>query len=55
MNIYDPIYGQFTIDNVLVELIESEPMQRLKHIHQGGASYLVNPKWNVTHKAQKQS
>ncbi|KMK75245.1 HD domain-containing protein [Alkalihalobacillus pseudalcaliphilus] len=48
MNIYDPIYGQFTIDNVLVELIESEPMQRLKHIHQGGASYLVNPKWNVT-------
>ncbi|MGB8002514.1 MAG: hypothetical protein WCF60_20775 [Anaerobacillus sp.] len=30
------------------ELILSEPIQRLKGIHQGGASYLVNGKWNVT-------
>ncbi|MBU9710217.1 HD domain-containing protein [Evansella tamaricis] len=44
----DPIYGEFEIAPVLRELIESAPVQRLKGIHQGGASYLVNPKWNVT-------
>ncbi|NGQ96179.1 HD domain-containing protein [Brevibacillus sp. SYP-B805] len=31
-----------------MELIRSAPVQRLKRIRQGGASYLVNPKWNVT-------
>ncbi|WDW11461.1 HD domain-containing protein [Priestia aryabhattai] len=28
--------------------MHTRPLQRLKKIHQGGASYLVNPKWNVT-------
>ncbi|MGL5506606.1 MAG: HD domain-containing protein [Paraclostridium sp.] len=46
--ILDSIYGEFEIDNILVELINSYPMQRLKNIHQGGASYLVNKKWNLT-------
>ncbi|MRG86015.1 HD domain-containing protein [Salinibacillus xinjiangensis] len=48
MIIFDKIYGKFEVDSVLEELILSEPIQRLKGIHQGGASYLVNEKWNVT-------
>ena len=46
--ILDKIYGEFEVDKVLEELILSKPIQRLKRIHQGGASYLVNEKWNVT-------
>ena len=46
MIIYDKLYGEFVVDKVLEELILSEPVQRLKGIHQGGASYLVNQKWN---------
>ncbi|WP_050613942.1 HD domain-containing protein [Bacillus testis] len=48
MNIYDELYGEYTIEPVLQRLIESKAVQRLKGIHQGGASYLVNPEWNVT-------
>ncbi|HWO97350.1 MAG TPA: HD domain-containing protein [Bacillus sp. (in: firmicutes)] len=48
MRIQDPIYGDFTLEPILAELIYTKPVQRLKNIHQGGASYLVNPKWNVT-------
>ncbi|WP_285400479.1 HD domain-containing protein [Lysinibacillus sp. fls2-241-R2A-57] len=48
MIISDDIYGQFELDDVLEELLSSKPMQRLKGIHQGGASYLVNSQWNVT-------
>ena len=46
--INDEIYGEFEIDNVLIELIKSSPMRRLKNIHQGGSSFLVNPNWNIT-------
>ncbi|QHE54198.1 HD domain-containing protein [Pontibacillus sp. HMF3514] len=49
MHIEDKIYGSFDInEEVLQELLTSNPVQRLKGIHQGGASYLVNPEWNVT-------
>ncbi|MED3728368.1 HD domain-containing protein [Priestia filamentosa] len=48
MRIHDHLYGSFVLDPVLAELIQTKPVQRLKRIHQGGASYLVNPKWNVT-------
>lgn len=48
MKIHDSIYGSFDLEPVLAELIHTKPLQRLKNIHQGGASYLVNPKWNVT-------
>ncbi|GAA0450766.1 HD domain-containing protein [Alkalibacillus silvisoli] len=48
MVINDAIYGSYKVENVLKELIESKPVQRLKGVHQGGASYLVNPNWNVT-------
>lgn len=48
MIINDPLYGTYQVDRVLAALINSRPVQRLKGIHQGGASYLVNPAWNVT-------
>jgi HD superfamily phosphohydrolase len=46
--ISDVLYGKFEVDAVLEELFLSKPMQRLKGIHQAGASYLMNEKWNVT-------
>jgi len=46
--ISDVLYGEFEVDQVVEELISSKSMQRLKGIHQAGASYLVNEKWNVT-------
>lgn len=46
--IHDSIYGQFFLEEVLVDIINTKAIQRLKNIHQGGASFLVNPKWNVT-------
>ena len=48
MNIKDSIYGEFIVEPILEELINTKEVQRLKNIHQGGASYLVNPNWNVT-------
>ncbi|PQZ48607.1 hypothetical protein CQZ94_27665 [Bacillus sp. MYb209] len=48
MRIQDSIYGDFVLEPVLAELIYTKSIQRLKNIHQGGASYLVNSKWNVT-------
>lgn len=48
MKIKDCIYGEFDIEQVLEVLINTDEVQRLKNIHQGGASYLVNPMWNVT-------
>jgi len=46
--ILDVLYGEFEVDQVVEELISSKSMQRLKGIHQAGASYLMNEKWNVT-------
>ncbi|MED1507756.1 MULTISPECIES: HD domain-containing protein [Bacillus] len=48
MIISDVIYGEFKVDKVLEELILSKSVQRLEGIHQNGASYLINEKWNVT-------
>ncbi|EOO21517.1 HD domain-containing protein [Bacillus cereus] len=48
MVISDVLYGEFEVDQVLEELIVSKSVQRLKGIHQNGASYLMNEKWNVT-------
>ena len=48
MIVLDSIYGEHIVEGVLEELIVCKPVQRLKGIHQGGASYLVNEKWDVT-------
>ena len=46
--IKDCIYGEFEIDDVLIDLINCSAVQRLKNIHQVGATYLVNKDLNVT-------
>lgn len=48
MIINDYIYGEYEIEKVLEELINTNEIQRLKGVYQGGASALVNEKWNVT-------
>lgn len=48
MQIQDPLYGEFELEDVLVELLQTKPLLRLKGIHQGGACYLVNKSWHIT-------
>ncbi len=50
MEINDPVYGKVNIDEpVLVELIESKPVQRLKKVHQAGPSpFFIDHKAYVT-------
>lgn len=48
LTLYDELYGNFEAEGVLLELIQSDPVQRLKGIYQGGASRFVNKKWNTT-------
>ena len=48
MKLKDSIYGEMQVEPIFEQLINTKEVQRLKKIHQGGASYLVNPKWNVT-------
>ncbi len=40
--IIDSIYGEFELESVLIDLINCKAVQRLKGVHQGGTSYLVN-------------
>lgn len=44
----DYIYGEFELEDVLIELINCDAVQRLKYIHQIGATYLVKEEFNVT-------
>ncbi|MDX5482451.1 MAG: HD domain-containing protein [Hymenobacteraceae bacterium] len=46
--IIDHLYGSFQLEPVLEELLTSPPVQRLKKVHQGGANFLVNKRWNNT-------
>ncbi|MED4304779.1 HD domain-containing protein [Bacillus licheniformis] len=48
MKINDRLYGEADLEPVLTDLIRSKAVQRLKGIHQGGASFLVNPAWNIS-------
>ncbi|AIE78503.1 Deoxyguanosinetriphosphate triphosphohydrolase [Bacillus cereus] len=48
MIISDVLYREFEVDQIVEELIVSKSVQRLKGMHQNGASYLINGKWNVT-------
>lgn len=44
----DYLYGKHFLDEVLLDLIACNAVQRLKKIYQGGASHLINSQWNVT-------
>jgi HD superfamily phosphohydrolase len=48
MRIEDKLYGVFEVEPVLAQLIRSEPVQRLKRVHQGGAIFLVDAAINHT-------
>jgi hypothetical protein len=49
MEYTDKIYGTFTIDEpVIAELIQSEPLQRLKEVNQYGASFYRFPHLSTT-------
>lgn len=48
MTYVDEIYGEHELDGVLAELIETNVLQRLTGIHQGGALFLVNPRIDHT-------
>nr|MDH3161776.1 HD domain-containing protein [Bacillus licheniformis] len=48
MKINDRLYGEADLEPVLTDLIRSKAVQRLKGIHQDGASFLVNPAWNIS-------
>ena len=45
LKLTDQLYGTFEIDPILHELIHSHAIQRLKRVHQGGGTFLVNEKW----------
>ena len=47
--IHDTVYGTYSIDEpVLLDLLQSSAVTRLKGIHQGGAAYLVQAGRDVT-------
>ena len=48
MLIHDELYGCFEIAPVLDELVQCKAIQRLKKIHQGGATFLVDSRWSGT-------
>lgn len=49
MKIIDKIYGEIEIDNqLIVDLINTAPFQRLKNISQDGATNFIQPVRNVT-------
>jgi HD superfamily phosphohydrolase len=49
MHIHDAVYGSTKItEPLLIELIQSKPMQRMKGVMQNGAHPLVNPSITVT-------
>ena len=43
MNIIDSVYGKIEFTGSTVQVIHSQPMQRLKNIHQNGAIFLAYP------------
>ncbi|WP_088013499.1 HD domain-containing protein [Gottfriedia acidiceleris] len=48
MILIDKLYGQYNVDQVLVDLINTKPIQRLKKVHQAGATFLVDHHFNGT-------
>ena len=43
MKYVDELYGEYELEGVIAELIQTELFQRLKRIHQGGGIFLVSP------------
>ena len=45
--INDELYGEYYVDDVIYEIINTKIFKRLKNIYQSGSGYLVNDLWNV--------
>ena len=45
--INDELYGEYYVDDVIYEIINTKIFKRLKNIYQSGGGYLVNGLWNV--------
>ena len=45
--INDELYGEYYVDDVIYEIINTKIFKRLKNIYQSGGGYLVNDLWNV--------
>lgn len=45
--INDELYGEYYVDDVIYEIINTKIFKRLKNIYQSGGRYLVNELWNV--------
>ncbi|BBM57080.1 HD domain protein [Leptotrichia trevisanii] len=45
--INDELYGEYYVDDVIYEIINTRIFKRLKNIYQSGSGYLVNDLWNV--------
>ncbi|HMA38069.1 MAG TPA: HD domain-containing protein [Chloroflexia bacterium] len=44
MQIHDPVYGSCTLDEpILLELLDSPPVRRIRGVHQAGATIYINP------------
>ena len=43
MKIIDSVYGEIEFTGFTARVIHSQPIQRLKNIHQGGAIFLAYP------------
>ena len=48
MILRDDLYGEYEVEAVIEELVNSLAFQRLKRVHMAGPAYLVNPLWNET-------
>ena len=45
--INDELYGEYYVDDVIYEIINTKIFKRLKSIYQSGGGYLVSDLWNV--------
>ncbi|EKF36473.1 HD domain-containing protein [Bacillus xiamenensis] len=47
MKVIDELYGEFILEDIFIDLLNTKEIKRLKGVHQGGAGYLINKSWNV--------
>lgn len=46
--VIDELYGEYHVNCIIFEIMETSVFKRLRNIHQSGGGYLVNELWNVT-------
>ncbi|MBF4805210.1 MAG: HD domain-containing protein [Pseudoleptotrichia goodfellowii] len=46
--VIDELYGEYHVNCIIFEIMETSVFKRLRNIHQSGGGYLINELWNVT-------